>query len=292
MATGWKVTGEKRWGGVLWLRLYSERVGGCFSDVPYYDEFTTSGVFKAVARGHTDPRTYCMGCGVDEGALHERWCHAVKDEARQRPSNRRMVEELYGVKLPPPSQADGMRVRQQNHKVVFIRGVGGKTWEFSGCMNGKRVMAYNTGYYCPDCCQIVDAPPERVVAMHQPVSVNAKEWRFLACVKRTMHGASYGYGPARCPDCGLEVMEPPPPPLAASPAAPIEGNFRINATPEDRYLPGGNFRIEAHPENGYVPEHVRRELWQPSAVQRAPEFHLRPPRRELVVLVDDMSEPP
>lgn len=35
-----------------------------------------------------------------------------------------------------------------------------------------------------------------------------------------------------------------------------------------------------------------REKWGGSAVAKAKEFHLRPPRRDVVVMVDDQSEPP
>lgn len=350
----WHVVAEGRLGGELWLKL---KKGFEYRTVPYYDEFTEQSVFKAVARGHTDPRAYCMGCGGDEGALHENWCHAVKEAHRKKTAHHN------------------------------VKAAGQREWRFQSCKTGNWHSAFfEHGEYamCPGCKMNVKEPERpleppsvgeqirqalsewagREPEPAPPVNIddalarravnhrafgNEYHWSWITCIGGVWRDAEYGFKEATCPDCKGTVVAPERPrakkPVDPPPPAHPTGVNWVGAEAKSWWFwcarngltttnsagineckcmgcgkmvqaPGVTFRAAVHPESGYIqgnscmagqpedrwlpgkeppPVETARKLMeraQPSAVSQAKAFHLRPPRREIVVLVDDQSEPP
>lgn len=317
----WHVVSEGRWDGVLVLTVRKGRAHA-YRTVPYYDEFTEQSVFKAVQRGNTDPRAYCMGCGVDEGELHEHWCHAVKEANRKKAAHRHSAmahnhsEWAFqscktgnwhrarfkhgefalcpGCKMhvkeperPPASPSVGEQIRQAlapfSDEAVMRRASNHRAfadthhWAWITCVSGQwRDAEYGfKNATCPECKGAVEAPKR-----HRPAHAPYRNedtpglWRFYTCKGRDQF-CGISHASMKCADCGLLVHQ-------------NTGNsYNLSGgQPEDRYLPGRT------PPGPSPSEGQRRELKQPSAVAQAKAFHLRPPRREIVVLVDDQSEPP
>lgn len=294
---GWKIVAELRWGGELRLQL-SSTTAVAYRSVPYYDEFTEQRMFKAVARGHTDPRAYCMGCGMEEGALHENWCHAVKEAHRKKAAPsvgeqiRQALAERDGRKpetAPTVNMDEVLARRAVNHRAFDNE----YHWSWITCIGGVWRDA-DYGFKeatCPDCKGTVVAPErprakkarsdgvigvdfhmgEPIIAVTKqpppkthPTGVNwvgteVKSWWFWCAKNGLTTTSSANIGEARCLACGVMVQTP--------------GVNFLHAWASRSWLPG-------------------KETGQPSAVSQAKAFHLRPPRREIVVLVDDQSEPP
>lgn len=255
----WHVVSEGRWDGVLFLTVRKGRAYA-YRSVAYYDEFTEQNVFKAVARGHTDPRAYCMGCGGDEGALHENWCHAVKEAHRKKTAHR------HGV-------------------AAFSTG-----WNYRECKSGDwHWVPFGNGQArCPDCRTYVNEPEHPRKPQKFTVSIgqrpthatgviesqgSAVSWWLIGCKSGVKATASISAVIGECWDCGAPVTQP-------------GWNPYMSVHPEHSWLPGEK------PPGPSPSEGQRRELAQPCATITAKAFHLRPPRREIVVLVDDQSEPP